>query len=130
VYVLQVLFDDDYTLDNLSRKCIRTASEHRELYPKDLSHRLEGERGAEPAMLEFEDAESSLQTLTTMSPREMYARRCDECELCQMPDCGACLSCRRNKRAAPNHEHEVCLRKVRDGGVAVEILSSCVDRTS
>lgn len=48
----------------------------------------------------------------SLGPQEMYARRCNECELCTKPDCGSCASCRSNNRASSNGTREVCLQKV------------------
>lgn len=95
-YCTQVRFDDDdYTLDNLSRKNIRTS-------------------GSGQADIEFETGSDSCSTelATTLSPREMFERRCGVCELCVKPVCGACVTCKRNKNAESHYEPEVCLQKV------------------
>lgn len=48
-----------------------------------------------------------------LSPQDMYARRCDQCELCLKPDCRSCSSCRSNTKN-PGRRRAVCLHKVRD----------------
>jgi hypothetical protein len=48
----------------------------------------------------------------SLSLFELYVSRCKKCEHCKKPDCGACVSCLRNKSAVPG-ELEVCVQKVR-----------------
>jgi hypothetical protein len=58
----------------------------------------------------------------SLSPREMYARRCNDCELCKKPECGSCASCTNNKSASTDDEREVCLQKVGDSVVTIYVL--------
>lgn len=47
-----------------------------------------------------------------MTPQQMYSRRCKKCHNCIKPNCGACWSCRTNKKSPSNPRLRVCLQKM------------------
>jgi hypothetical protein len=51
-------------------------------------------------------------TGTVLSPQDLYANRCKQCELCIKQDCGACWSCRTNRKQPKCSRRAVCLQKV------------------
>lgn len=59
-----------------------------------------------------------------LSPRDLYANRCKQCELCMKQDCGACWSCKSNKKNPNRSRRAVCLKNVR--ACAVNVRDRCL----
>jgi len=113
---LKIQFDDGDSLEYVSRRSIITESKYRTFFGREPPPLPSAEIG--------EELEAS-HVITSLTPREMYTRRCGQCELCTKPDCGVCSTCRNNKRAASNDdEREVCLQKVGDHMTGIIIVFS------